>query len=365
MPTNDYDIMEPERDDLDPKQPDEVAAPFCSADLEDHGEKSRGEEPALLCPEDFEDEEAGDKLTPPSFFVFSRLPTSPLDWRLTLVYSYLCSRVRYNRGASLRDIQAATGISRTTLTMLKNEDGSERHGLMRKLIEAGLVTLVDRQYFAVEPPEGIAKSLFYPRTGDAKHWSDRWAYFPFTKEPGWSTPVSLVYSKLVSMTTFSLTVRGLSKLLGISRDAVGDALQKLEKRYQKIAVHQVAGDNCSFFLLIRDYSDYFEDDAPEEAGEAEEDAETSVQVEQKSEKPKLSRYEKFVQFCKSKEKFPDYVISKLYEFENKLGYKRFNEIFTAAFEEHERKKRLDPEKYYGTCHALLLHRLSKEVGSEL
>jgi hypothetical protein len=358
MAANDQDIMEPDRDDLDPKQPDEVAAPFCSADLEDDGAKAEVQEPALLCPEDYADEESGEKITPPSFFVFSRLTDSPLDWRLTLVYSYLSSRVRYNRGASLRDIQAATGISRTTLTTLKNEDGSERLGLMRKLIEAGLVTLVDRQYFAVEPPEGIAKSLFYHRKGEVKHWSDRWAYFPFTKEPGWSTPVSLVYSKLVSMTTYSLTVRGLAKLLGIGRDAVGDALQKLEKNYQKIAVHQVPGDNYSFFLLIRDYSDYFEDDVPEQPKA---EPETSAQAE----KPKLSRYQKFVQFCKSKEKFPDYVIPKLYEFENKIGYKRFNEIFTAAFEEHERKKKLDPEKYYGTCHALLLHRLSRELGSDL
>ena len=321
-------------------------------------------EPALLCPSDDDDRSVNSTTgkAPLSFFVFSRLPTSPLDWRLTLVYSFLCSRVRYNRGASLRNIQATTGISRTTLTTLKDDTGVERPGLMRKLIDAGLVRLIDKQYYALEPTEDVANGLFYSRSGEVKHWTDRWAYFPFMRTPGWSTPVAIVYSKLVSMTTNSLTQRGLAKLLGIGRDAVRSALEKLINLH-KIVVHSAPDEACSLFLIVRDYS---LDDALKEPEPCADKAEESDPVEEVTEikKPKLSRYEEFVQFCKNSYKFSDYAIPKLYEFEQKLGARRFNEILRSSFEEHGRKKKADPDKYYGTCHALLLHRLSKEVSLE-
>ena len=356
--SSDYDDNDPQS-----KRIGREPALLCSADYDDgHPESNRNDEvPALLCSSDYDDESVNSTRgkTPPSYFVFSRLPTSPLDWRLTLVYSYLCSRTRFNRGASLRDIQAATGISRTTLTTLKNDAGVEQPGLMRKLIDAGLVKLIDKQYFALEPPEDVANGLFYHRSGEVKHWTDRWAYFPFTKTPEWSTPVALVYCKLVSMKTNSLTERGLAKLLGIGRDAVGNALEKLISLH-KIVVHPVPDEACSFFLIVRDYS---LDDAPE-APEPEEDKEEEPVKEvdvTKSEKPKLSRYDKFVQFCRNTYKFPDHVIHQLYEFEKKLGHKRFDEILVSSFEEHERKKKADPEKYYGSCHALLVHRLGREV----
>ena len=233
---------------------------------------------------------------------------------------------------------------------------------MRKLIDAGLVKLIDKQYFALEPTEGVADSLFYHRSGEVKHWTDRWAYFPFTKSPEWSTSVALVYCKLVSMKTNSLTERGLAKLLGIGRDAVGNALDKLISLH-KIVVHPVPDEACSFFLLVHDYS--LDDDL--ELPEPEEDKEEEpVQVSDvtKSEKPKLSRYDEFVQFCRNTHKFPDHVIHQLYEFEKKLGHKRFNEILVSSFEEHERKKKANPDKYYGSCHALLVHRLGREVSHE-
>ena len=206
--SSDYDDNDPQS-----KRIGREPALLCSADYDDeHPESNRIDgEPGLHCSSDYDDESVNSTSgkSPPSYFVFSRLPTSPLDWRLTLVYSYLCSRTRFNQGASLRDIQAATGISRTTLTTLKNDDGVEQPGLMRKLIDAGLVKLIDKQYFALEPTEGVANSLFYHRSGEVKHWTDRWAYFPFTKTPEWSTPVALVYCKLVSMKTHSITERGL------------------------------------------------------------------------------------------------------------------------------------------------------------
>lgn len=383
-----HDLIEPESEDPESDRNDEEPALLCSSDCDDeHPELDRlGREPALLCSADYDDgrpesnridEEPGllcsseyddenvnatSGKAPPSYFVFSRLPTSPLDWRLTLVYSYLCSRTRFNRGASLRGIQAATGISRTTLTTLKNDAGVEQPGLMRKLIDAGLVKLIDKQYFALEPTEGVADSLFYHRSGEVKHWTDRWAYFSFTKSPEWSTPVALVYCKLVSMKTNSLTERGLAKLLGIGRDAVGNALEKLITLH-KIVVHPVPDEACSFFLIVRDYS---LDDDPELPEPEKDKEEAPVQVEEVTEikKPKLSRYDEFVQFCRNTHKFPDHVIHQLYEFEKKLGHKRFNEILVSSFEEHERKKKADPDKYYGSCHALLLHRLGREVSHE-
>jgi len=339
---------------------------LCSADYDDNDPKLNriDREPALLCSADYDDEGVNSTSgkTPPSYFVFSRLPSSPLDWRLTQVYSYLCSRTRFNRGASLRDIQAATGISRTTLTTLKNDAGVEQPGLMRKLIDAGLVKLIDKQYFALEPTEDVANGLFYHRSGEVKHWTDRWAYFPFTKTPEWSTPVALVYCKLVSMKSNSLTERGLAKLLGIGRDAVGNALEKLISLH-KIVVHPVPDEACSFFLLVHDYS---LDDDPELPEPEEDKEEEPVKVEEVTEikKPKLSRYDEFVQFCRNTHKFPDHVIHQLYEFEKKLGHKRFNEILVSSFEEHERKKKLDPDKYYGSCQALLVHRLGREVSHE-
>lgn len=358
----DHDIIEPESED--PEEDGIFREPVlhCSADFEDERPESDrvDEEPDLHCSADFDDEIA--RKEPTSFFVFSRLPSSPLDWRLNLIYSYLCSRTRFNRGASLRDIQAATGISRTTLTTLKDDTGVEHPGLMRKLIDAGLVKLIDKRYFALEPPEDVANGLFYPRKGEVKHWTDRWAYFPFTRTPGWSTPVALVYCKLVSMTTHSLTQRGLAKLLGIGRDAVRSALEQLISLH-KIVVHPVPDEACCFFLIVRDYS---LDGAPEAPELVKDKEEESVPVEEVTEikKPKVSRYEQFFQFCKVKTGFPDYAIPKLYEFEQKLGAKRFNEILDSSFEEHERKKKADPDKYYGTCHALLLHRLSKELSYE-
>jgi hypothetical protein len=90
---------------------------------------------------------------------------------------------------------------------------------------------------------------------EVKHWTDRWAYFPFTRTPGWSTPVALVYCKLVSMKTNSLTERGLAKLLGIGRDAVGNALEKLISLH-KIVVHPVPDEACSFFLIVRDKQEF-------------------------------------------------------------------------------------------------------------
>jgi len=361
-----HEIIKPEGEDPQLDQLYTEPALLCSADCDDdHPQWDQLDpEPALLCPSDYDDKSVNSTTgkAPPSYFVFSRLPTSTLDWRLNLIYSYLCSRTRFNRGASLRDIQASTGISRTTLTTLKDDTGLEQPGLMRKLLDAGLVKLIDKQYFALEPPEDVANGLFYPRQGEMKHWSDRWAYFPFTRTPGWSTPVALVYCKLVSMTTNSLTQRGLAKLLGIGRDAVRSALEQLISLH-KIVVHSAPDEACSFFLIVRDYS---LDDAPE-APELEKDKEEeSVPVEEVTEikKPKLSRYEEFVQFCKNSYKFSDYAIPKLYEFEQKLGAKRFNEILHSSCEEHERKKKLDPDKYYGTCHALLLHRLRKEVSHE-
>jgi DNA-binding transcriptional regulator GbsR (MarR family) len=236
---------------------------------------------------------------------------------------------------------------------------------MRKLIGAGLVTLINKQCFAQEPCVDVANSLFYPRKGKVKHWTDKWAYFPYTRTPGWSTPVSLVYCKLVSMTTHSLTERGLAKLLGISRDAVSNALNTLISLH-KIVVHPVPDEACSFFLIVRDFSLDDDAEAPEQSGEEVEEPvekveEPVVKVEvTETPKPKLSRYEDFVQYCKLNRGFPDYSIPQLYEFENKLGLKRFNEILDRACEEHERKKKLDPDRYYGTCHALLLHRLRKE-----
>jgi hypothetical protein len=357
----DYDDEHPVWDQLDPEP-----GLLCSSDCDDEHPvwDQLDPEPGLLCSSDCDDESVNSTSgkTSPSYFVFSRLPTSPLDWRLTLVYSYLCSRTRFNRGASLRDIQGATGISRTTLTTLKNDAGVEQPGLMRKLIDAGLVKLIDKQYFALEPPEDVANGLFYHRSGEVKHWTDRWAYFPFTKSPEWSTPVALVYCKLVSMKTNSLTERGLAKLLGIGRDAVGNALEKLISLH-KIVVHPVPDEACSFFLIVRDYS---LDDDPEAPKPEEDKEEAPVQVEDvtKSEKPKLSRYDEFVQFCRNTYKFPDHVIHQLYEFEKKLGHKRFNEILVSSFEEHERKKKADPDKYYGSCHALLVHRLGREISHE-
>lgn len=164
------------------------------------------------------------------------------------------------------------------------------------------------------------------------------------------------------MTTNSLSQRGLAKLLGIGRDAVRSALEQLISLH-KIVVHPAPDEACSFFLIVRDYSLDEDLDAPElETDKVEE----SVPVEEVTEikKPKLSRYEEFVQFCKNSYKFSDYAIPKLYEFEQKLGAKRLNEILHSSFEEHERKKKADPDKYYGTCHALLLHRLSKELSYE-
>ncbi len=208
----------------------------------------------------------------------------------------------------------------------------------------------------------MANGLFYPRKGEVKHWTDRWAYFPFTRTPGWYTAVALVYCKLVSMTTNSLSQRGLAKLLGIGRDAVRSALEQLISLH-KIVVHPVPDEACSIFLIVRDYS---LDDAPEEPEPCEDKEEESVPVEEVTQvkKPKLSRYEQFFQFCKVNRGLPDYSIPQLYGFEQKLGAKRFNEILDSSFEEHERKKKADPDKYYGPCHALLLHRLRKEVSHE-
>jgi hypothetical protein len=338
---------------------------LCKADYKDCEPSfvESGEEPALHCEGEFDEVvKSGRRKNAPSFFVFSRLPHSPLDWRMTLVYSYLCFRIRFNRGAGLRDIEAATGISRTTLTTLKSEARRRKLGLMRKLIDAGLIKLDDKHYYALDPPEDAAKSLFYDRKGEIEHWTDRWAYFPFTKEPNWTTPVSLVYCKLLSMKTHSVTERGLAKLLGMSRDAVGNAFDKLIKLH-KIVGHPVPDEACSFFLIVRDYSLDDEPDVPETAIDKEEER-TQIEAVTGAEKPTLRRYQEFVQFCKESYKFPDHVIPQLYEFEQGVGCDRFNEILRSSNKDHQRKKKLDPDKYYGPCHSLLVHRLRRELSEE-
>jgi hypothetical protein len=338
---------------------------LCKEDYEDDDPSfvETGEEPALHCEGECDEViKSGRRKTAPSFFVFSRLPSSPLNWRMTLVYSYLCSRTRFNRGAGLRDIQEATGISRTTLTTLKHDAEVGKLGLMRKLIDAGLIKLDDKHYYALEPPEDVAKSLFYDRKGEIEHWTDRWAYFPFTKEPNWTTPVSLVYCKLLSMKTHSVTERGMAKLLGVGRDAVGNAFDKLIKLHN-IVVHPVPDEACSFFLIVRDYSLDDEPEVPETAIDKE-DERAQVEAVTGAERPTLSRYQEFVQFCKESYKFPDHVIPQLYEFEQKVGCDRFNEILRSSNKDHQRKKKLDPDKYYGTCHSLLVHRLRRELSEE-
>jgi len=357
-----YDIQPGDYDEMEAGR--EQPALLSETDLDD--DTVRIEEPdPLLVTHHGEDIDEADRRTPndrASFFVFSRLPTSPLDWRLTLVYSYLCYRTRYGRGASLREIQAATGISRTTLTTLKGggDGGDRRKGLMAKLLDAGLVNVVNRQYFALEPPSDVAKGLFYERSGEVKHWTDRWAYFTFSIPPGWSGAVALVYAKLKSLGTISYTERGLAKLLGMSRDAVGTALRTLEL-VGKVATHLVPDENRSFFLLVPDLDRILEEMSEPEGKQ--DDGKEGAQVEEAKaiKKPKQPDYERFVEWCGSKQ-FPDYLASKIYPYVQRLGHKRFNEILDECSTEHERKKKLDPEKYYGTCHALLLHRLSKAVG---
>ena len=131
-----HDLIEPESEDFESERIDREPTLLCPSDYDDNDPQSKliGREPALLCSADYDDGRPESNRidgepallcsadyddqsvnstsgkTPPSYFVFSRLPTSPLDWRLTLVYSYLCSRTRFNRGAGLRDIQAATGM---------------------------------------------------------------------------------------------------------------------------------------------------------------------------------------------------------------------------------------------------------------
>ena len=266
--------------------------------------------------------------------------TSPLTWRDAIVFSYLAHRARVGKGCSRREVERATGLKRESLA-----------SIISTLNVGGLVEERDGKLHAVRP---VDDSLFHLRKGEARHWSDRYAYFRFYPCRGLMPAHSLVYSRLLAMDEGRISRSLLAGQLGMDRQTVARAFEVLESRGLLSIRDFATGEGYSRFRLPEPTSEaraMFLDAGARPVPKPEPGLGDGV-----DDLPDDDLPEDFRRLCLWAG-FPRRHWEGLQAERERVGRDRFWEVFTRAYEDHEANVEKDPGRYHGSCVGLLLHRL--------
>jgi hypothetical protein len=271
--------------------------------------------------------------------------TSPLSWRAALLFSYLAHRARVEEGCSRREVERVTGLKRESLT-----------SIISTLGVGGLVEERDGKLHAVRP---LDDSLFHLRKGEARHWSDRYAYFRFYPCQDVMPAHALVYSRLLAMDEGRVSRSLLAGRLGMARQTVGRAFEALESRGMLSVRDFATGEGYSRFRLPEPTPEaraMFPDVRARPAPKPEPGRGDGVDNMPDDDLP-----EDFRRLC-TRAGFPRCHWEGLLGERDRVGRDRFWEVFTRAYEDHEANIDKDPGRYNGSCVGLLLHRLG-DVGT--
>jgi hypothetical protein len=271
--------------------------------------------------------------------------TSPLSWRDALVFSYLAHRARVGKGCSRREVERATGLKRESL-----------RPVVSALTVGGLAGERDGRLHAVRP---VDDSLFHLRKGEARHWSDRYAYFRFYPCRGLMPAHALVYSRLLAMDEGQVSRSLLAGRLGMDRQTVARAFEVLESRGMLSVWDFATGEGYSRFRLpgpTPEARALFPDAKRRPAPKPE-----PVSGEEVDDTSDDGLPEEFWRLC-TWAGLPRSHWGRLLGERERVGRDRFWEVFTRAYEDHEANVEKDPVRYHGSCVGLLLHRLG-DVGT--
>jgi hypothetical protein len=261
--------------------------------------------------------------------------TSPLSWRDALVFYYLAHRARVEEGCSRREVERATGLKRESLA-----------SIISILGVGGLVEERDGKLHAVRP---VDDSLFHLRKGEARHWSDRYAYFRLYPSRGLMPAHALVYSRLLAMDEGPVSRSLLAGRIGMDRQTVARAFAVLESRGMLSVRDFATGEGYGRFRLPEPTPNTVAMFPAARARPAPKPE--PVGGEEVDDLP-----EDFRQLC-TRAGFPRHHWEGLLGERDRVGRARFWEVFTRAYEDHEASIQEDPGRYHGSCVGLLLHRL--------